>query len=127
MKFERYDSYKDSGIEWLGEVPSEWKIMRIKDVFHHISEKSSNIEMHNYVPLENIESITGKLIKRFSNDNNEEALLFKVQDILFNKLRPYLAKAFVANFNGGVSSEAMVLRIKKLMTDKHYSKFYFKS
>lgn len=26
----RYDSYKDSGIEWLGEIPSHWERIRIK-------------------------------------------------------------------------------------------------
>jgi type I restriction enzyme S subunit len=25
-----YDSYKDSGIEWIGEIPSHWKVGRIK-------------------------------------------------------------------------------------------------
>lgn len=30
-KFDRYDEYKDSGIEWLGMVPSNWRLYRIKD------------------------------------------------------------------------------------------------
>jgi len=30
-KFERYDAYKDSGVEWLGEVPEYWAISRIKE------------------------------------------------------------------------------------------------
>ena len=30
MSFPRYESYKDSGIEWLGEVPEHWKIDRLK-------------------------------------------------------------------------------------------------
>ena len=30
MSFSRYDSYIDSGIEWLGEVPSHWTIQRLK-------------------------------------------------------------------------------------------------
>jgi type I restriction enzyme S subunit len=24
----RYDSYKDSGIEWIGEIPSHWDVKR---------------------------------------------------------------------------------------------------
>ena len=24
MKYKKYPSYKDSGVEWLGEIPSEW-------------------------------------------------------------------------------------------------------
>jgi type I restriction enzyme S subunit len=32
MKFKTYPSYKDSGIEWLGEVPEGWELKRIKYV-----------------------------------------------------------------------------------------------
>ncbi|MDC1529866.1 restriction endonuclease subunit S [Schleiferiaceae bacterium] len=31
----RYDSYKDSGVEWIGEIPKGWKIPRLK---HSITE-----------------------------------------------------------------------------------------
>lgn len=30
MKFPRYPGYKDSGIAWLGEVPAQWEVARIK-------------------------------------------------------------------------------------------------
>lgn len=29
----RYESYKDSGVEWLGEVPSHWELKRLKQLF----------------------------------------------------------------------------------------------
>lgn len=32
MSFPRYDEYKDSGVEWLGEVPSYWEVRRLKFV-----------------------------------------------------------------------------------------------
>ncbi|HMW01910.1 MAG TPA: restriction endonuclease subunit S, partial [Acidobacteriota bacterium] len=32
MSFPRYESYKDSGIEWLGEVPGHWEVRRLKKV-----------------------------------------------------------------------------------------------
>ncbi len=28
-----YDTYKDSGIAWIGEIPSEWEVVRQKNVF----------------------------------------------------------------------------------------------
>lgn len=34
---ERYSEYKDSGVKWLGEIPSHWEVMPIK----YISEVSS--------------------------------------------------------------------------------------
>jgi len=32
MSFARYPAYKDSGVEWLGEVPAHWEVVRICDV-----------------------------------------------------------------------------------------------
>lgn len=32
MSFPRYPAYKDSGVEWLGEVPSEWKVTPLKSI-----------------------------------------------------------------------------------------------
>lgn len=30
MSFPRYERYKDSGVEWLGEVPEHWILDRLK-------------------------------------------------------------------------------------------------
>lgn len=30
MKYLRYPAYKDSGIEWIGQIPEHWKVMRLK-------------------------------------------------------------------------------------------------
>ena len=35
----RYESYKDSGVEWLGEVPSHWDVQRSKFIFKKIERK----------------------------------------------------------------------------------------
>jgi type I restriction enzyme S subunit len=32
MSFPRYENYKDSGVEWLGEMPEHWGIVRLKNV-----------------------------------------------------------------------------------------------
>lgn len=32
MSFQRYPEYKDSGVEWLGEVPAHWGVLRLKNV-----------------------------------------------------------------------------------------------
>ena len=28
----KYEAYKDSGVEWLGEVPEHWNLIRLKFV-----------------------------------------------------------------------------------------------
>ncbi len=33
MSFPQYERYKDSGVEWLGEVPEHWLLRRMKNLF----------------------------------------------------------------------------------------------
>jgi len=30
MKYKKYPKYKDSGVEWIGEIPEDWEINRLK-------------------------------------------------------------------------------------------------
>ena len=40
MSFPRYPAYKDSGVEWLGSVPLNWRRARFKEVFQEREERS---------------------------------------------------------------------------------------
>lgn len=40
---EKYKEYKDSGVQWLGEIPSHWKTRRIKWLFREEDEKNVNL------------------------------------------------------------------------------------
>lgn len=41
-KLQKYDKYKPSGVEWLGEIPQHWEVTRIKNLFKEINERSMN-------------------------------------------------------------------------------------
>ena len=32
-RLEKYPKYKDSGVEWLGEIPEEWETLSNKHIF----------------------------------------------------------------------------------------------
>ena len=34
LKYSKYDSYKDSGEYWMGEVPSNWELIKLKHLFY---------------------------------------------------------------------------------------------
>ena len=34
----QYDSYKDSGVKWLGEIPSHWEMLALKHILKHKKE-----------------------------------------------------------------------------------------
>jgi type I restriction enzyme S subunit len=77
-----------------------------------------------YVGLENIESGTGRLITSSTSEDTKGefvaavgdslSTVFEAGDILFGKLRPYLAKAWIADFNGRCSTELLPLRPEKI-------------
>ncbi len=105
---------RDSGVEWLGEVPGHWKGKKLKYLVTLVNEKSNSDSPEVRIALENIESYTGKLINLDSETIFEgEAKVFMRGDVLFNKLRPYLAKVFNSKTNGICVGELLVLRPSK--------------
>ena len=40
--FESYPAYKDSGVEWIGEIPVHWEVRRIKTLFREKDERSGD-------------------------------------------------------------------------------------
>jgi type I restriction enzyme S subunit len=100
---------KDSGIEWIGTIPQEWSISRLKtQVSLATSKKVRNDEL--YIGMENIQSWTGMYVCATSVDSEGICNVFENNNILFGKLRPYLAKVYLTNSNGVCSSEFLVIR-----------------
>lgn len=60
---QQYEQYKDSGIDWIGQIPAHWEVKRLKNVISQliIKEQSINSSLM-YIGMENIESWTGKYI-----------------------------------------------------------------
>lgn len=50
-KYEKYAEYKDSGVEWLGDIPSHWQSVPCKGVVEHIVEKNTDNALSNYLSL----------------------------------------------------------------------------
>ncbi|WP_347258727.1 restriction endonuclease subunit S [Methylocaldum sp.] len=113
MTYAEYRDLKNSGIKWLQDIPSHWRIKRLKFSTELVNDKVSVEESSlPYLGLEHIESWTGRRI--FGEIANSEGLAsaFSTGDLLFGKLRPYLAKVHLAEQEGLISSEALVIRSK---------------
>lgn len=104
----RYETYKDSGIQWWEEIPTHWDLKKAKHMFSLVTENVSDSSLPK-IALENIESWTGKYIETDS-DFMGEGVEFKKDDILFGKLRPYLAKVYKAEFTGQAVGDIYVFR-----------------
>ena len=96
--------------------------IQVRHVVSRAVSRCETAESLPYVGLEDIEGHTGRLVR--VPDNAEEAELqdsttaagpcsgtgFRAGDVLFGTLRPYLGKAWVAEFDGVCTTEALVLR-----------------
>jgi type I restriction enzyme S subunit len=107
MSFPRYPKHKDSGVEWLGQVPEHWGVKRLKHCARLVTVKAE--ERTNPVALENIEGWTGRLIPS-EGDYQGDGTAFDAEDIMFGKLRPYLAKVYLATQSGEAVGDFHVLR-----------------
>ncbi len=103
---------KDSGIEWLGEIPQDWNIKKLKYLADIRTDKTTDkTESIAYLGLEHVMSNTASLINDYEPilDFEGDTLDFKKGDVLFGKLRPYLAKIYMPDFDGKCSSEFWVM------------------
>lgn len=106
---DRYEAYKDSGVDWLGEIPVGWEVKRFRYVFDLITDKAGDNLLK--IGLENIESGSGKFVAT-DNEFEGDGIHFLSGDILFGKLRPYLAKVYLADFRGKAVGDFFVFRSK---------------
>ncbi len=47
----RYESYKDSEVGWIGEIPSSWKVVNLNAICSQRSNKNKNLEEDNVLSL----------------------------------------------------------------------------
>lgn len=112
----------ESGINWLGQIPSHWQVRKLKFCVELNSNEVDESEVDEDVfkiALENIDNWTGKLIDTGNPQFEGKGVPFKTNDVLFNKLRPYLAKSYIAKSSGYCVGELLVLSpIENLITSE---------
>jgi restriction endonuclease S subunit len=116
---------KDSGVAWIGKIPQNWGLNKLRFVVTIRTEAGKYTAKDSFMGLENIESNTGKFIETESEYEDGTADIYQKGDVLFSKLRPYLAKAYIAKNNGFCTGEFVT--IKGYRGDKRFLFYYFLS
>lgn len=97
---------------WVGNAPSEWRLVGIKQVVRMISEEGAK-ELP-YLGLESIiahERRIAKFDSHMAHEVDSKGQFAKTGDVLFSKLRVYLAKGVLAERPYRCTSELVVLRV----------------
>jgi type I restriction enzyme S subunit len=103
MSFLRYPTYKESGVEWLGEVPEQWDVKRFQRCVY-VAEGQVDPETPAYCAMSliapnHVESGTGRLLGlETATDQGAESgkYLCKTGDVVYSKIRPALRKVCIA-------------------------------
>lgn len=116
-QYKAYPAYKDSGVEWIGQVPEHWEVARVKRLATLRNERRSDVSTETtYIGLEDVEAGSGKYKPTNGSSRQSEDStvgIFYEGDVLYGKLRPYLRKAIVSEMEGCCSTEFLVLRAEK--------------
>ena len=120
----KYDNYKDSGIEWLGEIPEHWEVKPFKHLVICNSEaltEKTNPEMEiNYIEIGDVNSFDG--IKETSKYTFEKApsrarRIVREGDVIISTVRTYLKAitSISSKFDGFIASTGFAVLTPKLI------------
>lgn len=84
----RYESYKDSGVKWLGEIPGHWEVKRFRFLFSENKTKNTKLKEKKQLQFR-----YGEIVPKERQDIDEESskiiskyTIVKERDIIINGL-----------------------------------------
>ncbi len=110
---------KDSGIEWIGEIPREWEVKKLSEYFFQVKNKNSNLEEKNLLSLsygkiirKDINKTDGLLPENFSNYNiiDKGDIVLRLTDLQNDHKS---LRVGLCNEKGIITSAYITLRIRK--------------
>jgi len=121
--FPKYPAYKDSGVEWLGEVPEHWEANRVFSIFNERVETG-----HSQLPILNITISNGVQMEQFEGERKKRLIedrdAYKraaAGDIAYNTMRMWQGAVGDVPVDGLVSPAYVVARPIKSINSRYYS------
>ena len=123
LEISKYPTYKDSGAEWLGIIPFEWEVTRVKNVFRLVIEPAPK---NNDFELLSVYTDIGvkprkELEERGNKASTTDGYWFvKKGDVVVNKLLAWMGAIGVSNYDGVTSPAYDILRPKAQINSNFY-------
>lgn len=115
MSYEKYESYQASGVDWLGEIPSDWELLKVKNIFRLVMKfapKNNDCEL-----LSVYTDIGVKPRKELEERGNRATttdgyLIVEKGDIVVNKLLAWMGAIGLSDYDGVTSPAYDILKPK---------------
>ncbi|WP_144612340.1 restriction endonuclease subunit S [Bacillus cereus] len=99
-------------------VPVNWIWTKLGSVFEPGKEQIQPTGNEKYIGLEHLNKGGGILEVGNTEGVKSKKVVFKTNDVLYGKLRPYLNKHAHVDFEGVASTDILVYRNKNILTNK---------
>lgn len=108
-------AFKDSGIEWLGEIPEQWEIKPLRAILNQRNEQNNNLEFKTILSLvKDVGVIPYEEKGNVGNKSKEDLQGYKIariNDLVLNKMNAVIGSLGVSAYNGLVSPIYLVFYI----------------
>lgn len=119
---------KDSGVEWIGKIPKDWEVKKIKYLMGEckgrsesgLEEPLSMSQKYGLIKTSEMDNIPNQALSLIGNK------LVDIDDLVFNKLKPHLGVFSVSKYKGIVSPDYAVYRAKERV-DIKYLEYLFRT
>lgn len=106
----KYESYKDSGVGWIGEIPSHWSCVKVKHLLRERVDKSedgigeplSMSQKYGLIPTSQMDVVPNLATSYVG------AKRTKIGDMVLNKLKAHLGVFALSAYDGLVSPDYAV-------------------
>lgn len=105
-------SMRDSGIEWIGEIPAHWSIKRAKYIFREVDERSPDgqQELLSVSHLTGVTPRSEKNVSMFMSEDYTGSKTCQRNDLVFNIMWAWMGALGVSDRVGIVSSAYGIYR-----------------
>ncbi|CAI1088112.1 restriction endonuclease subunit S [Serratia grimesii] len=124
-KYQAYPEYKDSGVEWLGDVPNHWKTIAISRLFSRIKRTG-----YSEKKLLSVYRDYGVIPKSSRDDNNNKPSedlspyqLVRSNDLVMNKMKAWQGSIAISEYEGIVSPAYFVYQPNKALFEQAHPRY----
>ncbi|WP_395147907.1 restriction endonuclease subunit S (plasmid) [Moraxella atlantae] len=128
MQFNAYSNYKNSGVEWLGEVPSHWQdysyqhLFKKKEIINQTQEQLLSVYLdRGVIPY----SEGGGLVHKPA-DSLEKYQLVDIDDFVMNNQQAWRGSVGISAYRGIVSPAYLIFSINKDLANSKFLKYLLK-
>ncbi len=117
MSFPAHQSYKGSGVEWIGNIPEHWTVHRINELYREFAEPGHvdlpilSVSIHNGVSDDEVES-DDESRKIARSDDRSKYKQVRPNDLVYNMMRAWQGGFGTVKVPGMVSPAYVVARPK---------------